>query len=105
MNERNGQLSRLRPRIAPGYTITAPTVGKVRNSAGYSLQSNRKTREGEDHPDRNAQFNRRAVALQRSGQPVVRNQRWSISQNGKMIMKKFVAAVVLCVLFANVSIA
>jgi hypothetical protein len=57
-----------------GFTITAPTVGKVLNAAGYSLQSNRKTREGEDHPDRNAQFeyiNRRAVALQRSGQPVV----------------------------------
>ena len=57
-----------------GFTITAPTVGKVLNAAGYSLQSNRKTREGDDHPDRNAQFeyiNRRAVALQRTGQPVV----------------------------------
>ena len=34
---------------------------------GYSLQANRKTREGADHPDRNAQFehiNRRVKTLQ-----------------------------------------
>ena len=57
-----------------GFSITAPTVGKLLNAAGYSLQANRKTREGEDHPDRNAQFeyiNRRAIALQRRRQPVV----------------------------------
>ena len=39
-----------------------------------SLQANRKTRDGASHPDRNAQFayiNRRVMACQKRGQPVV----------------------------------
>ena len=43
-------------------------------TSGYSLQANRKTIEGGDHPDRDAQFqhiNRRVKAFQRQGQPVV----------------------------------
>ena len=38
------------------------------------MQANRKTREGKQHPDRNAQFehiNRRVLACQRRGQPAV----------------------------------
>jgi hypothetical protein len=31
-------------------------VGQILREQGYSLQSNRKTEEGEDHPDRDAQF-------------------------------------------------
>jgi hypothetical protein len=57
-----------------GYTITAPTVGRLLREAGYSLQANRKTREGKSHPDRNAQFehiNRRVQAFQRTGQPAI----------------------------------
>lgn len=57
-----------------GYTITAPTVGRLLHDAGYSLQANRKTREGKSHPDRNAQFehlHRRVVAFQRTGQPAI----------------------------------
>lgn len=57
-----------------GYAITAPTVGRLLREAGYSLQANRKTREGKDHPDRNAQFehiNRRVQAFQRTGQPAI----------------------------------
>jgi hypothetical protein len=41
---------------------------------GYSLQSNRKTIEGGDQPDRDAQFqyiNRRVNSFQKQGQPVV----------------------------------
>ena len=44
------------------------------HAAGYSLQSNRKTREGSSHPDRDAQFefiNARVMAFQKRGQPVV----------------------------------
>ena len=43
-------------------------------AAGYSLQSNRKTKEGGDHPDRNAQFehiNATVLAFQKRGQPVI----------------------------------
>ena len=41
---------------------------------GYSLQSNRKTKEGSGHPDRNAQFehiNATVKAFQERGQPVI----------------------------------
>jgi hypothetical protein len=41
---------------------------------GYSLQANRKTVEGKQHPDRDAQFqpiNQRVQAFQRQRQPVV----------------------------------
>jgi len=49
-------------------------VAKLLYDAGYSLQSNRKTREGSAHPDRNAQFeciNERVRRFQGRGQPVV----------------------------------
>jgi hypothetical protein len=49
-------------------------VGKLLRACGYSLQANRKTIEGKQHPDRDAQFryiNRRVRALQRAGQPVI----------------------------------
>ena len=32
------------------------TVGRLLEEIGYSLQANRKTSEGKDHPDRDAQF-------------------------------------------------
>ena len=43
-------------------------------AAGYSLQANRKTREGKHHPDRNAQFeyiSQQVQRVQKRGQPVV----------------------------------
>jgi len=39
-----------------GHPVSPSTVGRLLKVAGYSLQSNRKTKEGADHPDRNAQF-------------------------------------------------
>lgn len=57
-----------------GHSISAWTVGKLLKAAGYSLQSNRKTKEGSSHPDRNAQFtyiNKMVKAFQRRGQPVI----------------------------------
>jgi hypothetical protein len=42
--------------------------------SGYSLQANRKTREGSSHPDRNAQFeyiNNQVSAFQKQNQPVI----------------------------------
>jgi hypothetical protein len=50
------------------------TVSRLLRQAGYSLQSNRKTREGGGHPDRNAQFehiNHQVQAVQKRGQPVI----------------------------------
>src|SRR3954447_7493584 len=57
-----------------GHDVSHQTVALLLQAAGYSLQSNRKTREGTSHPDRNAQFafiNARVLTLQRRGQPVV----------------------------------
>lgn len=56
------------------HAVSDRTVATLLKAAGYSLQANRKTREGSSHEDRNAQFehiNRRVLALQRQGEPVV----------------------------------
>jgi Rhodopirellula transposase DDE domain len=57
-----------------GHQISHVTVASLLQAMDYRLQSNRKVREGEAHPDRNAQFEyigRRVRAFQRRGQPVV----------------------------------
>jgi hypothetical protein len=59
---------------AAGHPVSHQTVARLLAEMGYSLQSNRKTEEGKDHPDRNAQFehiNAKVRALQRRCQPVV----------------------------------
>jgi transposase len=57
-----------------GFSISHAKVGQLLRRTGYSLQANRKMREGKQHPDRNAQFehiNRRVLGCQRRGQPAV----------------------------------
>ena len=41
---------------AQGFSVGPTTVRHLLKEAGYSLQANRKTREGTSHPDRDAQF-------------------------------------------------
>ena len=41
---------------AQGHSVAPRTVAKLLHESGYSLQATRKTREGRDHPDRDAQF-------------------------------------------------
>ena len=56
------------------HPVSDRTVAALLRAAGYSLQAKRKTREGSSHADRNAQFehiNRRVLAFQRQGEPVV----------------------------------
>ncbi len=56
------------------HEVSYKTVGRVLKDLGYSLQSNRKVREGESHPDRDAQFNyinKKVRGFQRYKQPVV----------------------------------
>jgi transposase len=60
--------------IDQGYKISQPKVGKLLSDLGYSLQSNKKTREGKSHPDRNAQFehiNETVKIFQESGLPAI----------------------------------
>lgn len=57
-----------------GFMVSCNTVGRLLRACGYSLQANRKTLEGKQHPDRDAQFqhiNRRVRGFQRAGQPVI----------------------------------
>lgn len=57
-----------------GHPVSARTVAHLLKAAGYSLQGNRKTKEGESHVDRNAQFdyiNRTVKRFQQRGQPVI----------------------------------
>ena len=56
------------------HSVSDRTVAALLKAAGYSLQANRKTREGSSHEDRNAQFeyiNQRVLAFQKRGEPVV----------------------------------
>jgi transposase len=39
-----------------GHEVSYPVVAELLHEIGYSLQANRKTKEGDGHPDRNAQF-------------------------------------------------
>lgn len=56
------------------HPVSPQTVAGLLKEAGYSLQANRKTREGSSHPDRNAQFehiNTQVTAFHHWRQPVI----------------------------------
>ena len=56
------------------HPISHTKVAQLLREAGYSLQSNRKTEEGGDHPDRDRQFryiNRTVKRALRAGDPVI----------------------------------
>ena len=56
------------------HPISHVKVAQLLNGQGYSLQSNRKTEEGEDHPDRDAQFRHINTQVKRAlakGTPVI----------------------------------
>jgi len=57
-----------------GHAVSHQTVAALLSDWGYSLQANRKTKEGQDHPDRDAQFehiNQQVRTFQEEGQPVI----------------------------------
>jgi hypothetical protein len=57
-----------------GHDASPWLVWSLLRGMKYSLQSNRKTQEGNQHPDRNAQFehiNGRVLAALKAGQPVI----------------------------------
>ena len=60
--------------VAQGHRIGRTVVGELLHKQRFSLQANRKTREGEGHPDRDAQFvhiNGSVKAALAAGQPVI----------------------------------
>jgi hypothetical protein len=59
---------------AMGHDVVDRTVLRLLKAKGYSLQANKKTREGARHPDRDAQFehiNRTVSEAIQAGQPVI----------------------------------
>jgi len=68
-------LARLREALVEmGHEISERTLGKLLKSQGFRLQANQKTREGSEHPDRDAQFghiNETVKAALAAGQPVI----------------------------------
>lgn len=57
-----------------GFNASQTLVGRLLRRLGFSLQANRKTREGRQHPDRDAQFehiNAQVQAFQQAGQPAI----------------------------------
>jgi hypothetical protein len=57
-----------------GFGVSASTVRRLLWQMGYSLQANRKTREGKQHPDRDGQFrhiHRRIMAQMRRHAPSI----------------------------------
>ena len=57
-----------------GHRASPPKVADLLRGLGYSRQANRKALEGNQHPDRDAQFdfiNDKAKTLQSQGQPVI----------------------------------
>jgi len=57
-----------------GHPASPPTVGRLLEDLGYSLKVNVKTKTGEDHPDRNKQFEHieaQVQAFQAAGWPII----------------------------------
>lgn len=57
-----------------GHRVSDRTVAALLKAEHYSLQANRKTKEGSAHPDRDAQFgyiNQQAILALKEGRPVV----------------------------------
>ena len=69
---------------AQGHQVSRTLVAELLNAAGYSLQANRKTKEGDNHPDRDAQFgyiNTQVTTTLTEQQPVIsvdtKKKNWS----------------------------
>jgi len=72
------------------HPVSHAKVGQLLRGLGYSLQSNRKTEEGRDHPDRDAQFRYINTAVKRrltSGEPVI-----SVATKKKELIGNYVNA-------------
>ena len=60
--------------VRQGHQVSHQLVSELLHDLGYSLQANRKTREGGEHPDRDRQFehlNAQAQAFLAAGEPAV----------------------------------
>ena len=61
---------------ADGFEVSHTKVGQLLKSSGFSLQANRKTREGAEHPDRDGQFHHIAERVKARNDVANRRSRW-----------------------------
>jgi hypothetical protein len=69
-----------------GFVAGQKLVGRLLKRLNFSLQANCKTREGANHPDRNAQFehiNTKVKAFQAAGQPLTSIRKLGITSSGQ----------------------
>ena len=72
--------------VAMGHRVGRTLVGELLHQQKFSLQANRKTREGESHPDRNTQFihlNESVRAALAAGEPVI-----SVDTKKKVVLQR-----------------
>ena len=72
-----------------GHPVSAPTVGRLVQREGFSLQANAKTLEGAQHPGRDAQFrylNQQVKDHQADGEPVISVDTKKREQLGRLPM-------------------
>jgi hypothetical protein len=72
-----------------GHCVTAPTVGRLLKENGFSLQGTAKTLEGDQHPDRDAQFryiDEQVKEYQATGEPVISVDAKKKEQLGQLSM-------------------
>jgi hypothetical protein len=72
-----------------GHKVSADTVGDLLREQGFSLQGNAKTIEGNQHPDRDAQFrylNDQATAYRAAGDPVISVDMRMTTPSGPTVM-------------------
>ena len=84
-----------------GFAVSQKLVGLLLRELDYSCQANRKTREGTQHPDRNAQFeyiNARVKAALAAGQPAI-----SVDTKKKELVATSRTAVESCAARASLS--
>jgi hypothetical protein len=73
--------------VRQGHQVSHQTVADLLHALDHSLQGTRKTREGADHPDRDAQFaylNDQTRAFRQRGQPVI-----SVDTKKKELVRDF----------------
>ena len=82
-----------------GHQVSHELVANLLKELGYSLQGNRKTREGSTHPDRNAQFEYLNAEVEAFQAPGSRSFRWTPRRRNWSATSRMAAGI--CVRQAN----
>ena len=68
-----------------GFSVSANTVSRLLHECGYSLQANRKTIEGKQHPERDAQFRHIGKRVRTTSVRDNRPSRWTRRRKNRWV--------------------